>query len=224
MRQPLTLVAMSSPVQARSPRTTDVSGPIAASPMKDARRSSASVEHRKDLPLQSVRDGAAEYNELYQARRGRVLRLCRLLLSDADEADDVSQEVFLKLFRQHQLSGRTIAWGPWLTKVTVNACRDRRRSGWWKWWREHHQEFEETQHPARGSTPEQTVLGNEARRDVWLSFRQLSARQQEVFVLRQLEGWSAEAVAEALGLSPGSIKRHLYRAVHHMRRALRGQT
>jgi RNA polymerase sigma-70 factor (ECF subfamily) len=145
------------------------------------------------------------------------------LLFDADEADDVSQEVFLKLFRQHQLSGSTIAWGPWLTKVTVNACRDRRRSGWWKWWREHHQEFVETQHAAGVLTPEQEALSNEARRNVWVSFRQLSARQQEVFVLRQLQGWSTEEVAQTLGLSPGSIKRHLYRAVHHMRRALRGR-
>ena len=190
--------------------------------MKDARRSSASVEHRKDVPLQSVRDDVPEYNELYQAHRGRVLRLCRLLLSDADEADDVSQEVFLKLFRQHQLSGRTIAWGPWLTKVTVNACRDRRRSGWWKWWRERHQAFEEAELPGHGFTPEQEVLSRERRRDVWRSFQQLSSRQQEVFVLRHLEGFPTAEVAEILGVSPGSIKRHLYRAVHQMRKALRG--
>ncbi|HEX7406791.1 MAG TPA: RNA polymerase sigma factor [Candidatus Binatia bacterium] len=213
---------MSSPIQVRSPRTTDVSGPITALAMQDARRSSAAVEHRKDVPLESVRDDVPEYNELYQAHRGRVLRLCRLLLSDADEADDVSQEVFLKLFRQHQLSSSTIAWGPWLTRVTVNACRDRRRSGWWKWWRERHQAFEEAELPGHGFTPEQEVLSRERRRDVWHSFRQLSSRQQEVFVLRHLEGFPTAEVAEMLGVSPGSIKRHLYRAVHQMRKALGG--
>ena len=72
-------------------------------------------------------------------------------------------------------------------------------------------------------TPEQEVLSSETRRRVWQSFRELSARQQEVFVLRQLEGWSTDEVAETLGLSPGSIKRHLYRAVHIMRKALRGR-
>jgi RNA polymerase sigma-70 factor (ECF subfamily) len=213
---------MSSSIQAQPPRTTDLSGPISGVSMKDARRSSAFEEHGKDVPLHSVRDGAPEYNELYQAHCGRVLRLCRFLLSDADEADDVSQEVFLKLFRQHQLSGRTIAWGPWLTTVTVNACRDRRRSGWWKWWRERHQAFEEAELPGHGFTPEQEVLSRELRRDIWHSFRQLSSRQQEVFVLRHLEGFPTAEVAEMLGVSPGSIKRHLYRAVHQMRKALGG--
>ncbi len=78
-----------------------------------------------------------------------MLGLCRLLLADPDEADDVSQEILLKLYRAHQTSPEPIAWGRWLTRVTVNACRDRRRSGWWRWWRDGHREFEEADHPAK---------------------------------------------------------------------------
>jgi RNA polymerase sigma-70 factor (ECF subfamily) len=152
-----------------------------------------------------------------------VVRLSRLLLSDPDEADDVTQEVFLKLFQACQTEERTMVWAAWITRVTVNACRDRRRSGWWKWWRQQHTEFAEAELPSGGLTPEQALLSNEKRRAVWQSFRELSARQQEVFVLRQLEGWSTDEVAETLGLSPGSIKRHLYRAVHQMRKVLRGR-
>ena len=189
---------------------------------RNASRPSALVEAGVAVHPRPVAEGVTEYEDLYQAHCGRVLRLCRCFLFDADEADDVSQEVFLKLFRQHQLSGRTIAWGPWLTTVTVNACRDRRRSGWWKWWRERHQAFEEAELPGHGFTPEQEVLSRERRRDIWHSFRQLSSRQQEVFVLRHLEGFPTAEVAEMLGVSPGSIKRHLYRAVHQMRKALGG--
>jgi len=170
----------------------------------------------------SVEPGAAAYDDIYRSQRARVLRLCRLLLSDPDEADDVAQEIFLKLLRQYRLSGDGVAWGPWLTRVTVNACRDRRRSGWWKWWRERHQEFEEADLPGRGLTPEQATLGRENRQAVWRSFRQLSARQQEVFALRHIEECSTEEVADILGLSPGSIKRHLYRAVHQLRKMLGG--
>jgi RNA polymerase sigma factor (sigma-70 family) len=65
-------------------------------------------------------------------------------------------------------------------------------------------------------------VSNERQREIWRSFRELSTRQQEVFVLRYVEGWSTEDVATTLGLSTGSIKRHLYRAVHHLRAALRG--
>ena len=116
-----------------------------------------------------------------------------------------------------------MAWGPWLSKVAVNACRDRRRTGWWKWRRERRlEELDTAELRGDALTPEQEALGNETRRRVWDAFRELSARQQEVFVLRQIEGWSTEEVARTLGLSSGSIKRHLYRAVHHMRRTLRG--
>jgi RNA polymerase sigma-70 factor (ECF subfamily) len=181
-----------------------------------------SAGRTEDDSLIAVEAGAAEYQRIYQSQRTRILRLCRLLLADPDEADDVAQEIFLRFLRQHRLGGDRIAWGPWLTRVTVNACRDRRRSGWWKWWRQRHQEFEEADLPSHGLTPEQEVLGRETRQNVWRSFQQLSARQQEVFALRHIEEWSTEEVAEILGLSSGSIKRHLYRAVHQMRKTLGG--
>jgi RNA polymerase sigma-70 factor (ECF subfamily) len=167
-------------------------------------------------------DDRADYDQLYRMHHARVLRLCRLLLSDPHEADDVAQEVFIKVFQAFQQEDRAMVWGPWISRVAVNACRDRRRSGWWKWWRERHEEFVEADLRASGRTPEQEALSNETRRHVWRSFRSLSARQQEVFVLRHLEGWSTQEVAETLGLNPGSVKRHLYRAVHHMRKELRG--
>ncbi|MBI2876149.1 MAG: RNA polymerase sigma factor [Candidatus Tectomicrobia bacterium] len=161
------------------------------------------------------------YEELYQAHSMRVRQLCRLLLADPHEAEDVAQEVFLKLFREHQAQDRPIAWGPWLTRVTLNACRDRRRSGWWQRWRRYSaEEFQGTNLFSRNPTPEEEALSLEARRHIWRSFRELSPRQQEVFVLRHLEGWSIEEVAETLGLTPGSVKQHLFRAVHHLRKTL----
>jgi RNA polymerase sigma-70 factor, ECF subfamily len=193
---------------------------------RSTNRKRSSFLHMKgteDNSVTAVQAGdLVEYDDLYRTHHERVLRLCRLLLSDPDEANDVTQEVFLKLFQAQQTEERTMVWAAWLTRVTVNACRDRRRSGWWKWWRERHVEF--TEDFAAGTlTPEQAALGNETRRAVWQSLRALLARQQEVFVLRQVEGWSTEEVAETLGLSPGSIKRHLYRAVQQMRKSLGGR-
>jgi RNA polymerase sigma-70 factor (ECF subfamily) len=163
------------------------------------------------------------YEELYGAHRPRILRLCLLLLSDPEEAHDVSQEVFLKMLHQLSTSGDTIAWGPWLNRVAVNACRDRRRSAWWKSSRAEPHGFEETAFANDSPTPEQEVLHAEKRREIWGAFRNLPARQREVFALRCLEGCSTEDTAEALGVTRGSVKRHLFRAVRHMRVALRGR-
>jgi len=168
-------------------------------------------------------DEPSDYETLYRTHHAHVLRLCRLLLKDPHEADDVSQEVFLKLLREHAANGRAMVWRAWLTRVTVNACRDRRRSGWWKRWRERHTEFQEDGFASSAMSPERAALGAELREQIWDSFRTLSARQREIFVLRMVEGWSTEQVAETLGLSAGSVKRHLFRAVHHLRTALRGQ-
>ena len=181
------------------------------------------VEAGKDASVKAAADQGADYDQLYRTHHARVLRLCQLLLSDPHEAEEVAQEVFLKLFRAHPGDGQVLSWGSWLTKVAINACRDRRRSGWWKWWRERHVEFVETGFSTDLPTPEEAAVSNERRREIWSSFRELSTRQQEVFALRYVEGWSTEEVAATLGLSTGSIKRHLYRAVHHLRTALRGR-
>jgi RNA polymerase sigma-70 factor, ECF subfamily len=215
------MLDLNTPVSYANPQRAPVprSAPTSTNRMA---HSCVSVKGGEDESLNAVAADPGGYDELYRTHHARVLRLCRLLLSDPHEADDVTQDVFMKLLQAHQSDERAIAWGPWLTRVTVNACRDRRRSGWWRWWHDRHQEFVETDFSSAMSTPEQHALSNEARSHIWRCLRELSARQQEVFVLRQIEGWSTEEVAETLGVSTGSIKRHLYRAVHHLRSALRG--
>jgi len=163
------------------------------------------------------------FDELYRAHYTRITRLCRLLLHDAQEAEEVAQEVFLKLLRASKGLSRTIAWEAWLTRVTLNTCRDRQRSWWRRWTRADPMERQMLQLPSIAPTPEETTVSREQRERIWQFLRRLSARQQEVFVLRYVEGWSGEEVAEFLGLSPGSVKRHLFRAVHNMRQALGGQ-
>jgi RNA polymerase sigma-70 factor (ECF subfamily) len=173
-------------------------------------------------------EAQAHYIQLYQVHYPRVTRLCRLLLADAHEAEDVAQEVFIKLWLACQTETRAMAWEPWLTRVTVNACRDRRRSGWWKWWRapRRSSDADGASVPeclSHGPTPEEDSLAREVAGRIWQAFRELPSRQQEVFALRYLEGRSTEEVADALCLSVGSVKQHLYRAVHRLRRVLGGE-
>ena len=65
------------------------------------------------------------------------------------------------------------------------------------------------------------LFSAEGRRTHLARLSALSARQQEVFALRYVDEWSTEEVAEMLGITTGSVKRYLFRAVHHLRRALR---
>lgn len=160
------------------------------------------------------------YEDLHRAHRGRVTRLCRVLLADPDEAADVVQDVFVKLQRAHATETRPMDWGAWLTRVAVNACRDRRRSGWWRWWRQRGVALEDAGLRAAVRTPEDELVGRETQLRIWTAFARLPQRQREVFALRQLEGYSTGETATLLGVEPGTVKRHLFRAVHGLRRAL----
>lgn len=162
------------------------------------------------------------YEELFEGHAGRLDRLCRLLLADREESQEVVQEVFLKLHQAHTQPKPPSDWGAWLTRVAVNACRDRRRAGWWPRWRHLTDRIDDMALPGADPTPDQVAIARETQRRIWRAFRALSDRQREVFVLRRLEGWSTEAVASALGVRPGSVKRHLFRAIHHLRTAAVG--
>jgi RNA polymerase sigma-70 factor (ECF subfamily) len=154
------------------------------------------------------------------AHYGRLRRLCRLMLGDPQEAEDVVQEVFLKAHEAERLGRAPMDWGAWLTRVAVNACRDRRRAGGWMRFRLRSIHIDDLPLVADTQAPSEAAVGEETRRRIWVAFRTLPRRQQEVFALRYIEEQPTADVALALGLSPGSVKRHLYRAVRHLRHAL----
>jgi len=162
------------------------------------------------------------YDDLHRAHRPRVSRLCRVLLADPDEAADTVQDVFARLHEHLAVETRPMDWGAWLTRVAVNACRDRRRSGWWRWWRE--RGTDDATLPSALRTPEDEVIGRETQSRVWAAIAGLPQRQREVFALRQIEGHSTADVAAMLGISAGSVKRHLFRAVARLRDVVKEHT
>src|SRR5262245_22001265 len=89
------------------------------------------------------------YEALYAAHHGEVLRLCRLLLANHDDAEEIAQGVFLKIYKQLQNMNQTelMRWRRWLMRVSVNACGNGRRSGWWRLWRGVIEEYQEPKFP-----------------------------------------------------------------------------
>ena len=160
----------------------------------------------------------AECEALYREHALRLRRLCRLLLRNPQEAEDVAHEVFLKLVENYRGTDHAVVWGPWLTRVAINACRDRQRAAWWRLW---HGALEEVELVDSNPTPDAAALTGETRGHIWRALQELSQRQREIFVLRHIEAWPTQEVAEALGLSTGSVKRHLFRAVARLRKELR---
>ena len=188
-----------------------VNGPKVSFVRNDER---ARVDRLKDVEPSPSQD------TIVIAHYGRLRRLCRLMLGDPQEAEDVVQEVFLKAHEAERLGRAPMDWGAWLTRVAVNACRDRRRAGGWMRFRLRSTHIDDLPLVANTQAPSDAAVGEDTRRRIWVAFRALPRRQQEVFALRHIEEQSTTDVALALGLSQGSVKRHLYRAMRHLRRAL----
>jgi RNA polymerase sigma factor (sigma-70 family) len=177
-----------------------------------------------DHPVHPTVSTPPALEALYRSHRVRVLRLCRLLLVDRDEAADVTHDVFLRVEKAERQARSPEDWSAWITRVTVNACHDRRRSAWWRWWRRGGIPLDGDATPAGGLTPEEESARNERHTRVWAALRRLPGRQREVFILRHVEGLATIEVADVLGIAPGSVKRHLFRAVHALRAALGDET
>lgn len=158
--------------------------------------------------------------ELVRAHHGRLRRLCELMLGDREEAEEIVQDTFMKAYEASMGPSAPSDWSAWLTRVAVNACRDRRRAGWWMRFRRWTDRVEEMALPALEPDPADAATSGETRRQIWLAFRELPDRQRVVFVLRHIEEYSTSEVADALGLSAGSVKRHLFRAIRKLRGAL----
>jgi len=155
-----------------------------------------------------------------------VVQLAVNLLGDREEALDLSQEVFLRVFRtigrfRGQSSLRT-----WIYRIAINQARNRHR-----FWRRRHRADQVSldQHVAAHG---EFVSAGEARPDRMLAQKELAARLQSALdhlpfdqriaiVLREIDGLSYDEIAYSLGVAVGTVKSRLTRARHALRQELR---
>jgi RNA polymerase sigma-70 factor (ECF subfamily) len=149
----------------------------------------------------------AAFESLMRQHERLVLVTAYRLLGSLPDAQDVSQEVFLKLYRN---LGKVEAAGNlagWLYRVTANACHDVRR----RKRPETSVEFAEDLR-AGGADPQQAAGEAERRRVLEMSLRMLPEKERAALVLRDLEGLSTEEVAQALGSSEATVRSQICKA------------
>jgi RNA polymerase sigma-70 factor (ECF subfamily) len=174
-----------------------------------------------DLVPSAQAGDAAARDELLRRCHGSVYRWALVHTGDSDEADDVAQEVLLRVHRYlGRYSGRS-RFTTWLYQVTRNAALGwRRRVGSrLRLTRELTAEGGGVLETGRRSDPMEQLHGSQIADVVTALFRQLPARQREVFNLADIEGVALVEIAERLGLDPGTVRSHLFRA----RRTLRAR-
>ncbi len=163
--------------------------------------------------VRKVRDGdRSAFNQLVLKYRNRVLGVAARMLGDRVEAEDLAQDVFVKVYHALGSFHGEALFSTWLYRITANACLNRRK----KQNRERRlQDAVEDIEPL-GFDPfsnphsllERKQLGALLERII----RELSEEQRIVLILRDIEGLSYEEIAASLNVELGTVRSRLHRA------------
>ena len=148
-------------------------------------------------------DSAMVFAELYEKYATDVLRLCYFYLGDQQKAEDVCQDVFVKLITTTPVlqEGREKAW---LLKVAVNRCRDLWRGAWLK--------RVVLGSPAFELVPAPDEYGQmDEQQEMMQGINQLPAMFKEVILLHYYQGYGITDIAELMDLPEGTISSRLSR-------------
>ena len=172
-----------------------------------------------DLTQAASKGDMAAFEEVYQRHHRRVYSICLRMLQNAFEAEDLTQDVFIQLYRKVGSFRGDSAFTTWLHRLTVNQVLMH--------FRKRNVKFEKT--TEEGETPEQIVAGTDNPFKMQIvdklaledAIEQLPAGYKNVFVLHDVEGFEHEEVARILGCSVGTSKSQLHKARLKLRKLLK---
>jgi RNA polymerase sigma-70 factor (ECF subfamily) len=163
-----------------------------------------------------------EFAGVVARHRAQIFRFLLSSTRDVDLAETLTQDCFLKAHRNWaSFRGESSAM-TWLMRIAINLQKDHwrnRRMQFWRQTRTNAVDLDEASDwlPSGERSVEQKMLAREQVADVWRAVEGLSERQRTVFLLRYVEELELKEIAEATGLSEGTIKAHLSRALGRVR-------
>lgn len=169
-----------------------------------------------------------EFSDVVLAHRPQIFRFLLASTRDIDLAETLTQECFLKAHRNwDQFRGESSIM-TWLMRIAINLEKDHwrnRRLQFWRRTRTNSVDVDEASEwlPSGERSVEQQLLARERVEQVWKVVAKMSGRQRTVFLLRYVEDLELAEIAQATGLSEGTVKAHLSRAVSKVRSELRGR-
>jgi RNA polymerase sigma-70 factor (ECF subfamily) len=175
--------------------------------------------------LQANEDDA--YDELVRAYSSMIYHVAYRMLGDPADASDIVQEIFLKVFRNIGGFKGEAALRTWIFRIAFSEILNRLR--WWKR-RYRHATVSLDENPTgnpsspivipAGPTPEEVLQFKERETAIQSALRKLSSEHRSIVVLRDIEGFSYNEIAEVLGISVGTVKSRLARARADLKKSL----
>lgn len=158
------------------------------------------------------RAASDSFDRVVSARQAQVLRTAYRILGNWADAEDVAQDVFVRLHRHGLGFPSDAALGSWLYRVTVNLCLDRGRTA--KPW----QELPDL--PYEAASSEAVAIREQQKQKLMQALELLPARERAAVVLREMEALPTAEVASILGTSEGTIRSQVSKAIARLREIL----
>jgi RNA polymerase sigma-70 factor (ECF subfamily) len=170
---------------------------------------------------------AEEFARVVATHRQQIFRFLLASTRDMDLAETLTQDCFLKAHRHWSSFRGESSAITWLMRIAINLQKDHwrnRRVQFWRHTRSNAVDSEEASEwlPSGESSPEKQLLAREQVKRVWRAVEGLSERQRTVFLLRYVEELDIAEIGRATGLSEGTVKAHLSRALGRVRGELGG--
>jgi RNA polymerase sigma-70 factor (ECF subfamily) len=173
------------------------------------------------IPRAAAGDPTA-FQALVERHRAMVYRVAYQFAGNHHDAEDIAQEVFIKVYRSLDKFRQDAQLSSWLYRIVMNACIDHRRrqmpAAAAPFGEEAEQRLMNT--AEEGPGPEDHAYAGELGQVLESEIARLPQGQRVVFLMRHHEGLKLSEIADALGLAEGTVKRQLHAAVHRLRGAL----
>ncbi|HET9492517.1 MAG TPA: RNA polymerase sigma factor [Methylomirabilota bacterium] len=173
------------------------------------------------------RDEAA-FDALVGRYQQRAWRLAWSILRDAEEARDISQEAFVRLYQTAETFAGRARFSTWFYRILVNLCLDHRRRRWWQIMGRNHHETQDTgsteslieRLPADHGDPAEAVSRERLVRRLWAEVDRLAPQQRAAVLLQVQEELSTSEIAAVLQCSEATVRVHLHRALARLRKTM----
>ena len=182
-------------------------------------------ENDPELPvIEAIRQGDPyAFRELVQRHHQWVRGVILAVLGDPERVDDVAQQAWLAAWQRIKSLRDPVSWRPWLYRLVRNAAFDAGRDAT----RRRRQTQVLTEEASRTSPadtrPEEELARQERQQRVMRAIQALPALYREPFVMRHLNGWSYQQIAEVMDMPVDSIETRLVRARRLLRESLAGE-
>ena len=159
---------------------------------------------------------------LVRTHRPRLLRFVAFSIGDADLAESITQDCFLKAYNARDRFRGDCSISTWLTSIAVNLIRDQQRLQKFRFWRQARATAVDITDaanflPSHESSPESRLLVKEKAAQVYTALQNLSPNQRTVFLMRFSQELELSEIATITNIPVNTVKTHLHRALKSVR-------